>query len=218
MNNMKKLLLLILLLCTPTFASDLIQGEVTKVIDGDTITVKTKKREIKVRLYGIDAPEKKQDYGKESTKLLSKLIGDQLIKVYVVNKDRYGRLIGKIFFKGEYINLTMVKEGAAWHYKQYSKDVELAIAEDWARQEHDGLWQKENPTAPWNYRHGTATHSRAPPEKHEKIQKPAQEERQYWLNTKSYKRHNRSCRWFGNTKNGRYCTKDEGSACGICGG
>ena len=216
---MKRIILLLLFtLCTTAFSGELITCKVVRVIDGDTISVNMPNGTAKIRLYGIDAPESKQEYGQQSTKLLNKLIGDQLIKVYVIEKDRYGRLIGKIFFHGEYVNHTMVKEGAAWHYKQYSKDVELAIAEDWARQEHKGLWQKESPTAPWNYRHGTTTQSRAPPVKHEKAQKSVQEERIYWLNTKSYKRHNSNCRYFGSTKNGRYCTKNEGSACGICGG
>lgn len=215
---MKRILLLILLLCTTAFAGDHIQGEVIKVIDGDTITVKTKKKEVKIRLYGIDAPEKKQDYGKKSTRLLDKLIDNEKVQVYVVDTDRYGRAVGKVFFEGEYINAVMVRKGAAWHYKKYSKDIELAIAEEWARQEREGLWREDNPTAPWDYRHGTQTQSRAPPVKHEQTAKPAQEERRYWLNTKSNVRHNRSCRWFCNTKRGRFCTKDEGRACGKCGG
>ena len=216
---MKRIILLLLFaLCTTAFAGELITCKVVRVIDGDTVSVNLTNGTAKIRLYGIDAPESKQEYGKQSTKRLNELIGNQLIKVYVVNKDRYGRLVGKIFFEGEYINAIMVKEGAAWHYKQYSKDIELAVAEQWARQEQEGLWKQEKPTAPWDYRHGTTTQSRAPPAKQEQVKKSTQEDRQYWLNTKSYKRHNSSCRYFGNTKNGRYCTKDEGSACGICGG
>ncbi len=217
---MKRILLfLILLLTTTAFSGELLTCKVVKVIDGDTIDVNLTNGTAKIRLYGIDAPEKDQEYGKQSARLLSRLINNEIIKVYVVDKDRYGRLVGKIYFEGEYINHTMVKEGAAWWYKQYaSKDIDIKLAEEWAKKEQEGLWKADNPTPPWDYRHGTTTQSRAPPEKHEQIEKSTQDERIYWLNTKSYVRHNSSCRWYKNTKNGRMCTKDEGRACGICGG
>ncbi len=213
------LILLVLFLTFTAYSGELLTCKVVKVIDGDTIDVNLTNGTARIRLYGIDAPEKDQEYGKQSTRQLSRLIDNEIVKIYVMDKDRYGRLVGKIFFEGEYINHTMVKEGAAWWYKQYaSKDIDLQLAEEWARHEEEGLWNNDNPTAPWDYRHGTTTQSRAPPEKHEQIEKPVQEERIYWLNTKSYVRHNSSCRWYKNTKRGRMCTKNEGRACGICGG
>ena len=149
----KQTILLFLLLTFTTFAGDHIQGTVTKVIDGDTITVKTKKKEVKVRLYGIDAPEKKQDYGKKSTRLLKKLIDNETVQVVVTGKDKYHRKIGKIFFEGQYINLVMVQNGAAWWYKKYAKkDVEFKMAEKWAKESKIGLWEKKKPVAPWKWR------------------------------------------------------------------
>ncbi len=148
-----KICVVLLLLCNIAYSGELLEGHVKKVIDGDTIVVKVKKKSIKIRLYGIDTPEKKQEYGKKATKALKKLLSNKTVQVYVVDKDRYGRSVGKVFSKGEYVNAALVREGAAWWYKKYAKkDIDLEIAEKWARQNKIGLWKSENPIAPWKYR------------------------------------------------------------------
>ncbi len=148
-----KFLIILLFVCTSTLASDLIEGTVIKVSDGDTIHVQLKKKDVKIRLYGIDTPESKQEYGKEAMNLLAKLINDKTVTVYVVDKDKYDRLVGKVFYQGQYINLIMVQKGAAWWYKKYAKkDIEFKIAEKWAKDNKLGLWEENKPTPPWKWR------------------------------------------------------------------
>ena len=67
-------------------------------------------------------------------------------------KDRYGRIIGEVMIGSRHINLEMVQDGMAWHYKQYSKSKELAEAEDLARKEKKGLWVDKEPVPPWEFR------------------------------------------------------------------
>jgi endonuclease YncB( thermonuclease family) len=80
------------------------------------------KKKVKVRLLGIDAPEIKQAFGEESKMILIRLIEKQNVIVVGNNKDRYGRLIGKVLLDDRDINLEMIKAGAAWHYKKYQAD------------------------------------------------------------------------------------------------
>lgn len=137
--------------------------EVVKITDGDTITVKnTDNRQLKIRFCGIDAPESKQKLGEDSTKLLTSLIADSNNQVAIseIEKDRYGRTVGEVFsFKnngGEiFINEELVKNGLAYHYKQYSSKCPnknaIALAEDIAKSEKVGVWSGEH-QPPWEYR------------------------------------------------------------------
>ncbi len=149
----KRFLILFLLFTVTAFSGELLTGKVVKITDGDTVHVQLTDKKVKIRLYGIDAPESKQEYGQESKKLLASLIASKEVYVYVINTDRYGRLVGKIFCDGQYINAILVRDGAAWWYKQYAaKEIELTIAEKWARENKLGLWGKSNPMAPWKWR------------------------------------------------------------------
>jgi endonuclease YncB( thermonuclease family) len=104
-------------------------------------------------LYGIDAPEKAQDFGQAAKKHLSGLIFDKEVKVDVTDIDRYGRSIGKVYLDDKYINLEMVKAGMAWHYVQYAKhDKDLQEAEVSARENKFGLWSQPEPLEPWKFR------------------------------------------------------------------
>ncbi|HEC1238573.1 TPA: thermonuclease family protein, partial [Campylobacter upsaliensis] len=105
-------------------------GKVSKVIDGDTIELlaKTSKEnpynhitKLKIRLYGIDAPELKQAYGKEAKEYLSALVLKQEVSLIIENKDKYERIVGTIFLKGKDINKEMVKNGYAHAYESFSK-------------------------------------------------------------------------------------------------
>jgi endonuclease YncB( thermonuclease family) len=129
-------------------------GHVIAITDGDTIKVLTAdKITVKVRLYGIDAPEKAQDFGQAAKKHLSGLIFDKEVKVDVTDIDRYGRSIGKVYLDDKYINLEMVKAGMAWHYVQYAKhDKDLQEAEVSARENKFGLWSQPEPLEPWKFR------------------------------------------------------------------
>lgn len=142
-----KILTLILLLPLSLFA---FSGKVIKISDGDTITILQDKEQTKVRLYGIDAPEKKQDYGQRSKQFLASLIAGQVVEVEPKGKDRYKRTLGIIYYKGQDINAQMVLNGYAWAYVKYSRI--YVDQEKLARENKRGLWQSSNPTPPWVWR------------------------------------------------------------------
>lgn len=127
-------------------------GECLYVYDGDTVLMNMNGEKRKIRLYGIDAPELSQEFGDKSRALLSRLIEKQRITVNVMGEDRYGRAIGVIYIGGLDINAVMLKNGAAWHYKDYDKSVEYAELESLARKERLGLWATRSIMAPWEYR------------------------------------------------------------------
>jgi endonuclease YncB( thermonuclease family) len=157
---MKKTLVLIpLLLAAFLFAKDpisVLSGRVVKVSDGDTITVLNADNEQKrIRLYGIDAPEKKQPYGEAARKYLADQVAGLDIDVSVYDVDRYGRSVGRIIIDGSDVNRAMIAAGLAWVYPQYCKIPECA---EWKQIEQEagaarrGLWQEPNPTPPWEWR------------------------------------------------------------------
>ena len=151
---------LLLALFAPCLAHADVQGKVVGVSDGDTITVlDVERHQHKVRLAGIDAPEKHQPFGQVSKRALSDCAygHDAVIRGHKL--DRYGRLIGKVIVQGQDCNLQQIRQGLAWHYKKYqneqSKDDALtyAEAEEEARGKRLGLWQDPKPTPPWDFRH-----------------------------------------------------------------
>jgi micrococcal nuclease len=113
-------------------------GKVVSIADGDTLTILTAdKQQIKVRLSGIDTPERKQAFGTQAKQALSSKVFSKTIRVQDNGKDRYGRTLGDIYLGERWINLEMVAEGYAWHYKAYSKDKRLGDAEGTARGAND---------------------------------------------------------------------------------
>jgi micrococcal nuclease len=132
--------------------------KVIAVKDGDTIDLLRNGKTIKVRLYGIDSPEKAQDYGQKAKDFTSQLAFGKTVHLIEHNKDRYGRTVGTIILPdGRNLNEELVRNGYAWHYKEYSKDKNLEILEADARRFKRGLWQDANPTAPWDYRKNKVT-------------------------------------------------------------
>ena len=138
--------------------------KVVKVTDGNTVHVldQTKTRH-KIRLGGIDAPERKQVYGKKSKENLSNLIAGKNVEVEYDKRDRYGRIIGKLIKDGQDINLIQVKQGFAWHYKYYQKDqsdidrILYSSAEINAREKTIGLWSVPA-VPPWEFRRKKTTY------------------------------------------------------------
>ena len=102
-------------------------------------------------MQGIDAPEKDQPYSKESAGFLEKYLNMEAI---VIKKgiDRYGRTLGTLIIDSMDINMLSIKNGCAWHFKKYSKDLEYAKAEEYARSNKLGLWRLDNTVAPWDWR------------------------------------------------------------------
>lgn len=127
---------------------------VVKVSDGDTITVlDDENRQSRVRLWGIDAPESKQAFGKASQKHLAKAVAGKDVRLEIKGKDRYGRIIARVWIDNEDVCLRQIRDGFAWHYKHYAPDeIEFAKAEEKARERHLGLWQDRNPIPPWEFR------------------------------------------------------------------
>ena len=137
----------------------MLNGRVVGVADGDTVTVlDASRQQHKIRLIGIDAPEKKMPYGNRSKQSLSDLIFDRQVQVEYNKKDRYGRTVGKIIVDGVDANLAQIKAGMAWHYKQYQREQSVedrdtyAQAEVEARASKRGLWKDADPVPPWDWR------------------------------------------------------------------
>ncbi|RKT89361.1 endonuclease YncB(thermonuclease family) [Rahnella aquatilis] len=147
-----------LLLFAAFFSSSLfageIKGKVIRVLDGDTIEVLQEKKPIRLRLLNIDAPEKKQPFGTWSTNQLKNLIAGQPVTVTYTQKDRYGRVLGRVVTSsGTEANRYMVQSGAAWVYDKYNSDNSLPALQREAQEQKRGLWADSNPVPPWEWRH-----------------------------------------------------------------
>ena len=131
-------------------------AKVVNVHDGDTITVEDSFRnQIKVRLAKIDAPELTQESGREARKHLCNLIENTNVRIDSTGKDDYGRTLAIVYDQyGTEINLKMVKDGWAWHFKKYDQSYNYTQAEDTAKWQGKGLWRYGNPTPPWEWRSG----------------------------------------------------------------
>tara|TARA_B100000767_G_scaffold137749_1_gene130345 strand:+ start:447 stop:956 length:510 start_codon:yes stop_codon:yes gene_type:complete len=153
---------LIILLCLINVHSyaenklpDTLYAKVIRVVDGDTIHLEHKKfGKIKVRLAEIDTPEKKQPYGQEAKKELKKIVNNKVVKLKKITIDRYGRVVGIIYYKNIEINHYLVINGYAWCYKRYNKRKKIEDAEIIARNNKVGIWKNENvkPIPPWEWR------------------------------------------------------------------
>jgi len=157
--NFTRFLLIIATLHTGFAVADTIQGRVVSIADGDTVTVlDSANTQHKIRLMGIDAPEKKMPFGQRSKENLSDLVFNKQVSVEYSKQDRYGRTVGKILINGVDANLEQVKAGMAWHYKQYQREqspderVSYSDAEEQARAGRRGLWVDGEPTPPWDWR------------------------------------------------------------------
>jgi micrococcal nuclease len=217
-----------------------LEGKVVGITDGDTATILTaEKKQVKIRLEGIDAPEDGQEYGQQSKQALSALIFGKMVGIRTNGQDRYGRTLGWIHIDGTDVNRHLVGDGWAWHYTKYNTEADIAKLQEEAKEAKRGLWKAPNqPMAPWEYRSlklnpmvpdpvapsppsepastPTAPRGRSFP------QPPAEAKanpasRDYWINSNGV-RHNARCRWFGRTKSGHYGGGNEGRACGLCGG
>ena len=134
-------------------------GTVVGISDGDTIKVlDINKKEHKIRLMGIDAPEKKQNFGSASKQALSNYIYQKEVTVEYKKKDRYQRILGKVILDKQDICLQMISDGMAWHYKDYEKEQSktdrdlYSQAEIKAREAKRGLWQDSKAIKPSEFR------------------------------------------------------------------
>lgn len=143
----------------PVPKNESFRGDVVGVHDGDTITILWEDKEVKVRLFGIDAPETHpaQDYGQRAKQFASQLLYKKRARILVKDKRlTYGRVVGEVFVEAEgrevSANATIVASGFAWAYRQYSSD--FVEQETEARNARRGLWADPKPMPPWEFRHG----------------------------------------------------------------
>ena len=131
-----------------------IDGRVISIEDGDTITILVDSRPVRVRFFGVDAPERGQDYYRTSRKRVSVLCYRTDVKVQPKGKDVYGRILGIVFLAdGRNLNQLLVEEGLAWWFRKYApRDKTLKSLEEAARKAKRGLWSMEDPIPPWEYR------------------------------------------------------------------
>lgn len=156
---MKRLFAAFLLTLATLCQAELIQGKVVGVIDGDTIDVldasNTKHR---IRLAGIDAPERRQAFGQKSKESLSDMVFARRVEVETHKNDRYGRRVGKVLVNGRDANLEQIRLGMAWFYREYKRELSAAdrelydLGEREAKRARFGLWVDANPMPPGEFR------------------------------------------------------------------
>ncbi len=158
--------LVIYALCACSAHAEILSGKVVKIADGDTLSILDKSnRQHKIRLIGIDAPERKQPFGTVSRQNLADLVFSKTVTVEWRTQDRYQRILGKVLLDGKDVNLEQIKAGLAWHYKQYDRDQLPADRQFYAEAQKAaslkgiGLWSDPAPVAPWNFRHNKSAPS-----------------------------------------------------------
>ena len=163
----------LVLFCTsPSLSySASLAGRVVGVADGDTVTLlDSGNGQHKIRVAGIDSPEKRQSFGDRAKQSMSRMVFGKSVQVEWEKKDRYGRIIGKILVSKEDcqknecpknfdVGLAQIVFGLAWHYKKYERDQSEDDRKNYAQSEVSaktkkiGLWSEGNPIAPWDFRH-----------------------------------------------------------------
>ena len=167
MIRLIRLLSLAFLVGTPLASAafaDTLHGQVIGISDGDTATVLTNEgRQVKVRIAGIDAPEKAQAFGQASKEAMSDCAFGKPVEIEWNKLDRYGRTIGKIQADGIDCGLRQIEMGLAWHYKAYEREQNpedrraYERAEINAKDAGKGLWRDKRPVPPWEFRHAKSS-------------------------------------------------------------
>jgi endonuclease YncB( thermonuclease family) len=140
-------------------AGQVIPGKVVGITDGDTLTLLDENQtQYRIRVSGIDTPERGQAFGHVASDNLAKLAFGQLAIADCQKQDRYRRWVCVVKANGVDVGLAQVRAGLAWHYKKYAGeqtplDRDLyAKAEHEAKEAHAGLWKDEDPVPPWDWR------------------------------------------------------------------
>ena len=139
-------------------------GRVVGVADGDTLTVVDGGRQVRVRLWGIDAPERKQPWSSRSRDALAARAMHRDAVVATRGTDGYGRTLARVAVDGVDLGEVQLRDGLAWVYRRYTKDRAMIAIEDEARAARRGLWVTRDPEPPWAWRerNGTGGGRRAP--------------------------------------------------------
>jgi len=209
------------------------QAKVTAVADGNTLSISTgNAQDEEIRLDGVDAPEKGQEFWIESRKALSSLIGKTVI-VAETGVDLQGGVTANVYLGATWVNAYTVLNGYAWTHGKYVDNLTLILLQDTAKNSRLGLWADPSPTPPWEWRDAKPKAERpadvtdanldraapappaAPAVRHD--DGGTQGTLTHWITNSSGIRHNSSCRYFRNSK-GRMCGPSEGVPCKLCGG
>ena len=161
MISLRSLVIVLSLLTTVSAHAEIITGRVVGIADGDTLTLlDATHQQHKIRLIGIDAPEKAQDFGQKAKTSLSAMAFNQDATAECRKRDRYRREICVVSVGGKDVGLEQVRMGMAWWYRQFAKEqttqerTDYEQAEFMAKIHRYGLWTSKNPIPPWDWRHG----------------------------------------------------------------
>lgn len=151
---MKNYFIIVFFLLPLYLISQTRKGKVVRVADGDTITIlDSTNTQLRVRLYGVDAPEKGQDFSNVAKQFISDLCFSKIVSIDIKDIDRYGRTVGIVWTADSTnLNLELLRSGLAWHYKIFDNSDDFAQAEHLARINKVGLWKKPNAAPPWEFR------------------------------------------------------------------
>lgn len=153
---MAKFLIVLLLLLSVQLTAKTLKGKIVRVSDGDTVVLLDSNNvQHKVRLDGIDCPEKGQPFGTKATNFVKEITRNSgIVTVEWDKKDRYGRILGYLYVDSINVNKELLKNGLAWHYKHFNKDEELAKLEREAKDKKLNIWSNKNPIEPYQWRKG----------------------------------------------------------------
>lgn len=140
--------------CGGNAQPDFVSGKVVKIVDGDTYDLLIDgDSTLRVRMDGIDAPERGMPFSKKARQYLGELCHGQIVRVNCTDCDHYGRIISFSYLEdGRELSREMLRAGYAWHFKEHNSDSELAELEKEAKCGHRGLWRDKNPMEPWENR------------------------------------------------------------------
>ena len=160
MTMMRILFAMLMALASPLAAlSAERHGTVVGISDGDTLTLlDANKTQYRIRLDGIDAPERTQPYGQRARQSLAALAHGRVASADCPKVDRYGRAVCRVIIDGVDVGLEQIRRGYAWHYVKYAHEQRATDRERYSRAESDarsasiGLWSFSDPIPPWDYR------------------------------------------------------------------
>ena len=148
-----RILILYLFVISACVPSHYLSGEVVRIADGDTFTLLVGEQQHRIRLHGVDCPEKGQPYSRVATQFTKDLLASGKVKVQQVDTDRYGRVVGIVLINDTLnLNERLLEAGLAWHYKSYDRNAQWAKLEKDAKAARRGLWIEPGEIAPWEWR------------------------------------------------------------------
>jgi len=149
----KSLLICLMLLTAALIRAETLTGTVRWIMDGDTFDLRNGDKSTTIRLWGIDAPEKDQPGHKRALDAMIDLVARKLVRVEVIDRDKYGRVVGRVYYRKIYVNEEMLRRGCVWWYKRYApeaKDLEKAFK--FAVENRIGMWAYDDNVEPEKWR------------------------------------------------------------------